>query len=159
MFFTRKLLCKSLFFNKASLLNSGTGVFLWILWNFSELLFYRTPPSDCFISSDNIWIIKKSDTLVPFFLSNNYQTLFIVRTLFSKRYSVNVRKLLDYKIHEKKYHLVKNEKYSSQSHWSCVYKYLHFLSKSRSHLSSIGGATLLINLRFQGIILTRCLNT
>ena len=26
----------------------GTGVFLWILWNFQEHLFYRTPPDDCF---------------------------------------------------------------------------------------------------------------
>ena len=28
--------------------DSGTGVFLWILRNFSELLFYRTPLIDCF---------------------------------------------------------------------------------------------------------------
>ena len=26
----------------------GTGVFLWILWNFQEHLFYRTRPDDCF---------------------------------------------------------------------------------------------------------------
>ena len=26
----------------------GTGVFLWILWNFKEHLFYRTPLCDCF---------------------------------------------------------------------------------------------------------------
>ena len=28
--------------------DSGTGVFLWILWHFYEHLFYRTPPGDCF---------------------------------------------------------------------------------------------------------------
>ena len=27
--------------------DSGTGVFLWILWNFQEHLFYRTPLGDC----------------------------------------------------------------------------------------------------------------
>ena len=27
---------------------SGTGVFLWILRNFKQHLFYRTPPGDCF---------------------------------------------------------------------------------------------------------------
>ena len=26
----------------------GTGVFLWMLQNFSEHLFYKTPPGDCF---------------------------------------------------------------------------------------------------------------
>ena len=30
--------------------NSGTGVFLWILRNFKEHLFYRTPTDDCFWS-------------------------------------------------------------------------------------------------------------
>ena len=46
--FTRKHLCKSL--RPATLLkrDSGTGVFLWILGNFSEHLFYRTPLCDCF---------------------------------------------------------------------------------------------------------------
>ena len=33
------------FFSK----DSGTIVFLWILWNFSKHLFYRTPLSDCFL--------------------------------------------------------------------------------------------------------------
>ena len=28
--------------------SSGTGVFLWILWNVYKYLFYRTPPGDCF---------------------------------------------------------------------------------------------------------------
>ena len=27
--------------------NSGTSVFLWILLNFLEHLFHRTPPGDC----------------------------------------------------------------------------------------------------------------
>ena len=27
---------------------TGTGVFLFILWNFQEHLLYRTPPGDCF---------------------------------------------------------------------------------------------------------------
>ena len=50
--FTGKHLRQSLFFSKVaeSLLkrDSGTGVFLWILRNFREHLFYRTPPEDCF---------------------------------------------------------------------------------------------------------------
>ena len=57
--FTGKHMCQSLFFNKlaglspATLLkerkrDSGTGVFLWILWNFYEHLFHRTPLDDCF---------------------------------------------------------------------------------------------------------------
>ena len=51
--FTGKHLCQSLFFKKflrnsflrVSLLKkvSGTSIFLWILWNFQERLFYRTP--------------------------------------------------------------------------------------------------------------------
>ena len=28
--------------------DTGTGVFLWILRNFKEHLFYKTPPGDCF---------------------------------------------------------------------------------------------------------------
>ena len=28
--------------------DSGTGAFLWILRNFQEHVFYRTPPEDCF---------------------------------------------------------------------------------------------------------------
>ena len=35
--------------------DSGIGVFLWILWNFSERLFYRTPLDDCF-RSENVSI-------------------------------------------------------------------------------------------------------
>ena len=54
--FTRKHLCRSLFFNKvaglrpATLLkrDSGTVVFLWILRNFQEHLLYRTLLDDCF---------------------------------------------------------------------------------------------------------------
>ena len=49
-------LCQNLIFNKvaglrmATLLkrDSGTRVFLLILWNFQEHLFYRTPLGDCF---------------------------------------------------------------------------------------------------------------
>ena len=56
--FTRKHLCQSLFFNKvagwkpATLLKKdfGIGVFLWILRNFLEHLFYRTPLENCFRS-------------------------------------------------------------------------------------------------------------
>ena len=52
--FTAKHLCQNLFFNKAESLQlywkrgSGTDVFLWISRNFSEHLFDRTPPGDCF---------------------------------------------------------------------------------------------------------------
>ena len=44
-------LCQSLFFNKVAgpkLHASGTGVFLWILQNLKNTLFYRTPLGDCF---------------------------------------------------------------------------------------------------------------
>ena len=37
--------CWTYNFNKR---DSGIGVFLWILWNFYEHLFYRTPVDDCF---------------------------------------------------------------------------------------------------------------
>ena len=53
--FTGKYLCQSLFSNKvaglrpaALLQDSGTSVFLWILWNFQEYLFSRTPLDNCF---------------------------------------------------------------------------------------------------------------
>ena len=52
---TGKHLSQSLSFNKVAGLrsttllkkNSGTGIFLWILWNFWEHLLYRTPLDDC----------------------------------------------------------------------------------------------------------------
>ena len=49
--FLRKFLRQSLFFNKVAgywKRDSGTDVFLWILRNFEEHVFYRTTPSDCF---------------------------------------------------------------------------------------------------------------
>ena len=54
--FTGKHLCWSLFFNKVLQLKSATllkgdsnaGVLLWILWNFSKHLFWRTSANDCF---------------------------------------------------------------------------------------------------------------
>ena len=51
--FTRKHLCKSLFFNKKKTLwkkRSDTDVFLWTLRNIKEHLFYSSPPGDCFCS-------------------------------------------------------------------------------------------------------------
>ena len=36
------------FLIKMQVCDSGTGVFLWILWKFKEHLFYRTPLGDCF---------------------------------------------------------------------------------------------------------------
>ena len=57
--FAGKRLCQSLFFNKAARLRpatllkkveSGTGIFLWILQNFYEYLFNRTLPNNCFCS-------------------------------------------------------------------------------------------------------------
>ena len=44
-------LWQSLFFNKVAgpkLHASGAGVFLWILQNLKNTLFYRTPLDDCF---------------------------------------------------------------------------------------------------------------
>ena len=54
--FTEKHLCQGLFLIKLQSLglrlyykgDSGTGVFLWILQNFKEYLFYRTPLDNCF---------------------------------------------------------------------------------------------------------------
>ena len=47
--FTGKHFCQSLFFDKLYWKRGfGTGVFLWILWNFLENLFYRTPLRNCF---------------------------------------------------------------------------------------------------------------
>ena len=52
--FTGVHLCQSLFFNKVAgqqlylKRDPDTGVFLWILQNFQEHLFYRTPLDDCF---------------------------------------------------------------------------------------------------------------
>ena len=49
-----KHLCQSLFFDKVANFikkrDSGTGVFMWILWNFWEHLFHRTPPDDGFLN-------------------------------------------------------------------------------------------------------------
>ena len=44
--FTAKHLCQSLLFNTVA--GVFTGVFLWLLWNFLEHLFCRTPLDDCF---------------------------------------------------------------------------------------------------------------
>ena len=56
--FAEKHLCQALFFNKVAALNPATllkkrlwhRVFYWILKNFKEHLFYRTPPDVCFYS-------------------------------------------------------------------------------------------------------------
>ena len=50
--FLGRHLCQSLFFNKVAGLRkkkTDKGVFLWILRNFQEQLFYRTPLDDCFL--------------------------------------------------------------------------------------------------------------
>ena len=60
--FARKQLYQSLIFNKAvgwvlplyKTRDTGTGVFLWILRNVYDYLFYRTVPDDC------LWIAKPS---------------------------------------------------------------------------------------------------
>ena len=40
-------------------MNSDTGVLLWILRNFKEYFFYRTPPGGCFcINPDGIYLLK-----------------------------------------------------------------------------------------------------
>ena len=62
---TGKHLYQSLFFNKGRGLRpatsfkkrgSGTGVFLWILRNFSKQLFYRTHSDNCFYLNDSIFL-------------------------------------------------------------------------------------------------------
>ena len=63
--FTGKHLCQSLFLIKLQSSglqrylkrDSGTGVFLWILWKFLRTPFFRIPPSDCFNNlSLHTWI-------------------------------------------------------------------------------------------------------
>ena len=66
--FTGKHLCQSLFFNKLqtqglqpySTRYSRTGIFLWILWNFKEHLFYRTPlvAASSFIFSIKLFLLN-----------------------------------------------------------------------------------------------------
>ena len=46
--FTGKHLFQSLFFKKLFIRDTDTGAFLWILLNFSEHVFNRTPPYDYF---------------------------------------------------------------------------------------------------------------
>ena len=66
--FTGKHLCWNLFleiFRLATLLkrDSNIGFFLWILWNFWEQLYYRTPPvaaSDCRRDPEHEHLIKVS---------------------------------------------------------------------------------------------------
>ena len=74
--FTGIHLCQSLFFNIATGLRllakrgSGTIVFLWILRNFREHVFYRTPLGDCFCGCFNFELLQLSfDRYVIFFLS------------------------------------------------------------------------------------------
>ena len=49
--FTWKHLCQRLFSNKRV---SSTSAFLWIMRNFLEHLFYRTPPDGCFWISESV---------------------------------------------------------------------------------------------------------
>ena len=42
------VLLKKVFLKICEIQDSGTGVFMWILLNFQEHLFYRTPAGDCF---------------------------------------------------------------------------------------------------------------
>ena len=66
--FTGKHLCQSLFFNKLqtqglqpySTRDFGTGIFLRILWNFKEHLFYRTPlvAASSFIFSIKLFLLN-----------------------------------------------------------------------------------------------------
>ena len=80
---TRQHLCQRLFFNEVEGLLSyfllrpacnfikkrvpGTGVFLWILRNFWEHPYYRTPPDDCFRSI----YFNKLNRLIFQFVSKN----------------------------------------------------------------------------------------
>ena len=50
--FTEKHLCQSLFFNKVA--GRSIELFLWIVRNFWEHLFYRTPLGDCFFKWFNL---------------------------------------------------------------------------------------------------------
>ena len=41
---------------------SGTGVLLWILRNFKQHIFYRTPPGDCFCLIENVLHSPENET-------------------------------------------------------------------------------------------------
>ena len=49
--------------------DSGTGVLLWILRNFWEQLFCRTPPDDCFCRKLCVEIYKTMNNLNPWFMN------------------------------------------------------------------------------------------
>ena len=62
---TGKHLCQSLFFNKVAGPRTGTGVFLWILWNFYEHLFSKNTSGGCFCTEEKsiiTWIDFPSST-------------------------------------------------------------------------------------------------
>ena len=95
--FTGKHLCKSLFFNKLySKRDPGTGVFLWILRNFLEHLFYRTSPGDCFCIS--FYLRKHPLTTANAAVRRCYSDLkacnFIEKRLQHRCFPVNTAKFL-----------------------------------------------------------------
>ena len=66
--FIGKHLCQSLFLNKVADLSLplyqkrdfGTGVLLWILWNFKKTFSYRTPPAAACLRISNWCVWRKT---------------------------------------------------------------------------------------------------
>ena len=86
-----KHLCQSLFFNKAAGLqlywkrDSGTGVFLWILWNFLVHFFLQNTSGDCFLIS--ILMVHRVVSS-----SSKQSQLLVVRVSCSDKFSKIYRK-------------------------------------------------------------------
>ena len=70
--FTGKHLCQSLFYKVAGLgLDSGTGVFLRILWNLKQHLLYRTPLNKCFFNGNFLWNVFSGSFIVCVYIDND----------------------------------------------------------------------------------------
>ena len=83
-------------------IDSSTGVFLWILWNFTESLFYRIPQGNCFwlwkiLKNISLFVFLESqlDNAIEFFFINLSECSLCFKTKACARLSFWVIKLCD----------------------------------------------------------------
>ena len=77
--FTGKHLCQSLFYKVAGLgLDSGTGVFLRILWILKQHLLYRTPLDECFFTEIFYEMCSMVVSLCAFILITIYSKFVLI---------------------------------------------------------------------------------
>ena len=69
-------------FAKSTGKDSGTGVFLWILQNFYEHLFYRRPPGKCFCPYQNNDFTGRIDPVVWRWSNNFYKVVFMKKLFY-----------------------------------------------------------------------------